>query len=138
VATFVPTTDILDETTCDLRPFLFAGDNHHNNNHNAVSLNNDTCRVGVLAPYDLQAYGLVDNHTFCVTLTQAKAAAEKVLGSACVVDVRIQLTHCTLRSTLQAAYSRAFSDWEVWIGPPCSTRELNGWMDGWMDGWVDE
>jgi hypothetical protein len=134
VAAFVPTTDILGETTCDLTPFLFTGDNHNNNNYNNHNnlpvMNNDTCRVGVLAPYDLQAYGLVDNHTFCSTLTQAQAAAQKVLGGACAVDVRIQLTHCTLRSTLQAAYSRVFSDWEVWIGPPCSTRELDGWMDG--------
>ena len=85
-----------------------------------LPLSNSSCRIGVLAPHSLPPYGLVNNATFNATLASATSEAQKVLSSTCVVVVHVIRTRCTLRATLQAAFTHSF---DVLIGPPCSARE---------------
>ena len=85
-----------------------------------VLLSSNSCRIGVLAPFDLHSYGLGDNVTFNTTLASAESAAQSVLGSTCVVDVHVIRTRCTLSATLRAAFTHLF---DVLIGPPCSARK---------------
>lgn len=85
-----------------------------------LPLSNSSCRIGVLAPRSLPLYGLVDNATFHATLASATSEAQRMLSSTCVVVVHVIRTRCTLRATLQAAFTHSF---DVLIGPPCSARE---------------
>ena len=73
-----------------------------------LPLSNSSCRIGVLAPRSLPPYGLVDTATFNATLDSATSEAGRVLSSTCVVVVHVIRTRCTLRATLQAAFTHSF------------------------------
>ncbi|PVD32809.1 hypothetical protein C0Q70_08255 [Pomacea canaliculata] len=97
-----------------------AGNSSTDKAKTTTSLAQLVCRVGVVAPVNLDLYGLSDNASFWKTLEHARKEASEILRSVCSFEMHVHFTTCHFRTAVSASLNVSY-DSEALIGPPCSS-----------------